>query len=280
MGNNSLEGRPARGAGRLLKIVAGLSVVAVAGLVAGVAVATIPDSGGVIHGCMANGSGLLGPAKGTVRIIDTATDKCQANETAVQWNQTGPSGPAGAQGPAGPQGPKGDPGASASVACPPPATAAPTGASVSIFAKVAGAPGESTDAVHRNEIDVTSYTGGLMNDSCGKAGSKPVLAPVIFGHRFDTASPPLALDAVSAATVPDATFTFTKNGPNRVDFLTVALTNVLVSGIQTMTNGDLPSESVTLNYTRIKMSYQMQRPDGTLGTPVTFCWDQAVNAAC
>jgi type VI protein secretion system component Hcp len=60
----------------------------------------------------------------------------------------------------------------------------------------------------------------------------------------------------------------------------VALTNVLVTGIQTVANGDVPSELVTLNYTRIKTTYQTQKADGTLGTPVTFCWDQALNAAC
>jgi type VI secretion system secreted protein Hcp len=150
--------------------------------------------------------------------------------------------------------------------------------SASIFGKIAGAPGESTADSHPKEIDVTSFTGGLINDSCGKAGGKPVFAPVTFGHRFDSASPPLALDAASGATVPDATFAFRKAGP--VDFLTVALTNVLVTGVQTVANGDAPYELVTLNYTRINMSYKTQKADGTPGPSVTFCWDQALNAAC
>jgi type VI secretion system secreted protein Hcp len=118
-----------------------------------------------------------------------------------------------------------------------------------------------------------------MNDSCGKAGGKPAFAPVTFGHRFDTASPPLALDAASGATVPDATFSFAK-GIAPVDFLTVALTNVIVTGVQMVANADVPYELVTLNYTRIKMSYLTQKADGTAGTPVTFCWDQVAAAAC
>jgi type VI secretion system Hcp family effector len=256
-----------------------------AGLAAGVAFATIPDSGGVIHGCMANSSGVFGPAKGTVRIIDSATDKCQANETAVQWSQTGPAGQAGAQGAAGPQGatgpqgPKGDPGAQAPVACPPLAAPASPGATIGIFGKIAGAPGESIVEGHINEISVTSFTGGLVNDSCGKGGGKPAFAPVTFGHKFDTASPPLALDAASAAIVPDATFTILSNGTSH-DYVTIALSNVLVTGVQTVANADALHELVTLNYTRIKMAYQTFKTDGTPGTPATFCWDQVAAAAC
>lgn len=70
------------------------------------ALASIPDSSGLIHGCYKESTGQL-------RIIDTATDSCANNELAIQWNQTGPQGPAGPKGdpgPQGPAGPKGDPG--------------------------------------------------------------------------------------------------------------------------------------------------------------------------
>ena len=82
-------------------VAAGLAVLAVGG---GVAFATIPDAGGVIHGCYAKPSG--GTPAGTLRVIDTG-QSCQANETALNWNQAGQLGP---QGPAGPQGAKGDAG--------------------------------------------------------------------------------------------------------------------------------------------------------------------------
>jgi hypothetical protein len=52
--------------------------------------ASIPDAGGVIHGCY-NKSG------GTVRVIDSSVIACGSNETAISWNQTGPAGPRGPQ---------------------------------------------------------------------------------------------------------------------------------------------------------------------------------------
>jgi uncharacterized protein YjbI with pentapeptide repeats len=80
------------------KIVGGVA----AGLVVGAAgsavvVASIPDANGVVHGCFRTNNGSL-------RIIDSAVDTCTGNETALNWNQTGPQGPAG---PTGPQGPAG-----------------------------------------------------------------------------------------------------------------------------------------------------------------------------
>ena len=74
----------------------------------GVAYATIPDPGGVIHGCYEKNQGQL-------RVIDSGQNQtCRSSEVALKWNQTGPQGPkgdAGATGPTGPQGPAGPQGA-------------------------------------------------------------------------------------------------------------------------------------------------------------------------
>ena len=70
-------------------------------LVAGNALATIPDSKGVIHGC-------YNDVLGTVRVIDSPAQKCTAIEKAIAWDQTGPAGAAGAAGPAGPAGAAGE----------------------------------------------------------------------------------------------------------------------------------------------------------------------------
>ena len=73
-------------------------------LAAGVALATIPGSDGVIRGCYARSGG-------TLRVIDASVTNCKASETALSWNVGGPAGPAGAAGPAGPAGPPGADGA-------------------------------------------------------------------------------------------------------------------------------------------------------------------------
>jgi hypothetical protein len=80
----------------ILAIILGLTLAGV-----GVAVASIPDSGGVIHACRKN-------TDGSLRVIDTAvTTTCPSGWTALTWSQTGPTGPTGATGAAGATGPTG-----------------------------------------------------------------------------------------------------------------------------------------------------------------------------
>ena len=70
-------------------------IVAVAALASGVAYATVPDAGGVIHACY---NATANPS-GSLRVIDT--DKgavCAKNERPLDFNQRGPQGPQGSRG--------------------------------------------------------------------------------------------------------------------------------------------------------------------------------------
>jgi hypothetical protein len=78
-------------------IVAAVAVAAAVGT--GIALASIPDSNGVIHGCYNTGSN----PSGALRVIDTAKGTtCAKNEKPLNWNQTGPKGDTGDRGPIGP----------------------------------------------------------------------------------------------------------------------------------------------------------------------------------
>jgi hypothetical protein len=95
---------------RLTRLRVALVALLVALVTAGVAYATIPDSGGVFTACKLN-------ATGTIRLIDPAIGgssllgRCVSLETKLTWGQ-GAKGDQGAQGIQGIQGPAGPPGAS------------------------------------------------------------------------------------------------------------------------------------------------------------------------
>lgn len=96
--------------GQRLTIVGGSVILALAAGT-GIALATIPDSGGVIHGCYKAQSDGHAAA---LSVIDTALTggHCPADNTTLNWNQAGPQGPQGATGTTGAQGPPGPPGIS------------------------------------------------------------------------------------------------------------------------------------------------------------------------
>jgi hypothetical protein len=79
-------------------------------VLAGTAVASIPDANRVIHACYKD--------DGDLRLIDDALMSCKAKETPISWNEAGPTGPPGPAGPAGPPGPQGPPGPEGPVGTP------------------------------------------------------------------------------------------------------------------------------------------------------------------
>ena len=126
----------------------------IAALVAGLLLGSLVGGGAVlanspevtIRACVDNRSG-------AARIV-AGTDACRNNETALQWNQTGPQGPQGIQGPqgergqVGPAGPTGPIGPTGALG--PPGPTGPTGP--------AGPAGAGT--VHNVTVSFGNYDDG------------------------------------------------------------------------------------------------------------------------
>ena len=166
-------------------VVAYLALGVALGAVGGVAYSSIPDAQGVIHGCYSN------TTTGALRVIDSPSDVCRGDETALDWNQQGQPGLNGHPGAPGPQGP---PGAALTygksrpgpVALPSPgqvktiATLSVPGGSYAIFAKAVGSmtvPGFScapgTDVIYcnllHNERRLASTAFGCVIEAGGSS---------------------------------------------------------------------------------------------------------------
>jgi hypothetical protein len=76
-------------------------------LLGGIALASIPDNNGIIHGCYK----ITGQTKEVI-VIDSPSETCPSSYTALNWNQTGPQGATGATGSTGPAGQAGAAGVS------------------------------------------------------------------------------------------------------------------------------------------------------------------------
>ena len=124
-------------------------------VVGGVAYASIPDPGGVIHSCYTK-------AGGSLRVIDSS-GRCGSNETSLNWNQQGPAGPAGPAGPTGPTGLTGPQGADGPVGPAGPAgPQGPAGTSSSAHAYFAPdseliGPGGSQDITTLSSLPAGTY---------------------------------------------------------------------------------------------------------------------------
>ena len=151
---------------------------------------------------------------------------------------------------------------------------------VDYFLKIDGIPGESQDAKHKDEIQVLSFSfgesqAGTMAFGGGGGAGKVQMQDFHFMMNVNKASPKLFLNCATGAHIGNAVLTARKAGKDQQDYLKITFTDLLVSSFQT--NGDanansLPVDSISLNFSAIKIGYKIQGKDGNLvpGADATF----------
>ena len=153
-----------------------------------------------------------------------------------------------------------------------------------MFLKVDGVEGESKDAKHKGEIDVESFSFGASNEGStggggGGGAGKVSMHDFSFTTRASKASPKLFLACASGQHIKTALLTVRKPGGQQQNFLKITLNDVLVSGYAEAgaEATDVPTDQVTMNFSKIQFSYTGQRPDGSPDAPVTVGWDLKTN---
>ena len=158
-------------------------------------------------------------------------------------------------------------------------------AAVDYFLKVDGIPGESQDAGHKGEIEVTAWSWGESTAGPGASGGsgggagKVQLQDFHFRSRISKASPKLMQACASGEHIKSAVLTARKAGKAQSEFLTISLSDVLISSHQTGAGegDDVPADSVALGFARIQVEYLETKADGSPGGSVKFGWDVKQN---
>ena len=154
-----------------------------------------------------------------------------------------------------------------------------------IFMKYDDIEGESQAVGHEGEIEVLSFSWGVSNSgslTAGGGAGVPKFQDLVITKRTDKSSPLLMLSTATGKTHPRVILTLTRDGePRGGGYYTITLEEVFVTSFQTSGSGSdsRPTESLSLNYTRIKFEYTPQKADGSADTPVVFGWDIKANKA-
>lgn len=160
-----------------------------------------------------------------------------------------------------------------------PATDVPvaSAAAVDYFLKIDGIEGESSDAGHRNEIEIQSFSWGVSSPrdvATGQSSGKRQHKPFTITKELDKSSPLLAKAVATGQHIPRAVLT--GRAPDGHEFEVMSFFDVFVGDfMQSGDNGSKPMESISLNFTKIEFKYVPQGADGKPGTPVTTGWDLA-----
>ncbi len=158
-------------------------------------------------------------------------------------------------------------------------------AAVDYFLKIDGIKGESTDDKHKGEIDLMSWSWGAMQTGTashgGGAGAGKVSKEDFrFVKRADKSSPNLMIACTTGQHFKEATLYARKAGGGQQEFLTIKLSDLLVSSYNTEGAGHsdtIPIENISLNFSKLEMVYKEQKADGTLGADVKQTYDFGAN---
>jgi type VI secretion system secreted protein Hcp len=150
------------------------------------------------------------------------------------------------------------------------------------FLKVDGIEGESPDSKHSKEIQLLSFSFGAdqpaSSSSGGGAGTGKVnMHDLSVLKQVDKASPKLLVACATGQHIASAVLTARKAGGDQQDYMTVTLSDVVISSVQASgqaAGGDgAPSEQVSLNFTKINFEYKEQGKDGSLKGTVAGGFD-------
>ena len=148
-----------------------------------------------------------------------------------------------------------------------------------IFAKLGDIKGESTDAKHKDEIEVLSFSWGVTNGGSastpggGGGTGKATPQDLSIVHAIDKASPALLRACATGIHLKEATITHRKAGKGQIEYLIVKLSDVLVTAVNHGGSDHGNSENVSLSFAKIALEYRPQKADGSLDTGVQFNYD-------
>lgn len=158
-------------------------------------------------------------------------------------------------------------------------------AAVDYFLKLDGIKGESPDDKHKDEIDLESWSWGETNAGShagggGGGAGKVSMQDFHFTMNMNKATPELMLACATGKHIKEALLTCRKAGTEQQEFLKIKFSDLLVSSYQTggSSGGSvIPTDQISLNFSKIEYEYKPQKADGTLDGPVKTGYDLKLN---
>jgi type VI secretion system secreted protein Hcp len=142
--------------------------------------------------------------------------------------------------------------------------------------------GDVTEEGHKNWIELNSFQWGVgrgisspTGASADRESSAPSISEITVTKATDAASPKVlneALQGEGKTVIID--FTRTDKGKLQV-YLTYTLTNTMISGYSISSGGDRPSESLSLNFTKVECKHIPGGADVKAGAPEAVTYDLA-----
>jgi type VI secretion system secreted protein Hcp len=156
---------------------------------------------------------------------------------------------------------------------------------VDMFIKIKDIKGESTDKVHKEDIDVLAWSWGLSQSgtthtSTGGGAGKVNVQDLSITKYVDKSTTVLTNACSTGKHIPEAILFIRKAGDKPLEYIKITMTDCIVTSISQggSSGGDERfTETVTLNFGKYKYEYTAQKKDGSAEPTQTFVYNIAQN---
>ncbi|MES1265632.1 MAG: type VI secretion system tube protein Hcp [Variovorax sp.] len=148
--------------------------------------------------------------------------------------------------------------------------------------------GQTTFEGYKDNLEVLSYSHGVaMQVTHGVSNSertagRPNFQDFTITRYSDSATPQLMQACAGGTTLKgDTVFTIARNDESAavLPLIVITLANVVITSISMSGGGDMPVETVTLNFTHMKLDYTVQKAEGGKEGVTPFVFNLATNKA-
>jgi type VI secretion system secreted protein Hcp len=151
-----------------------------------------------------------------------------------------------------------------------------------IYMHIDGIKGSVTEEAHKQWIDCGSLQFGVgraistrIGSGHNREASAPTISEITITKQQDESSIELFGLALGSKEGKTVKIDFVTTGESKNVYLQLELTNTLISGFSISSGGDRPTESLSLNFTKIQEKWTPFTDQNKAGTPVVKSYDLA-----
>jgi len=142
-------------------------------------------------------------------------------------------------------------------------------AAADIFLELDGIKGESQDSIHKDAMEIMSWSWGASNQGSFHTGTgggtgKATFHDLTVTKNVDKASSSLWKSVSTGTHIAKGTLYVRKAGGDKpLDYLTIEMTNIIITSLQWGTGHVLVTENLSLNFEIFKITYSQQAATGS-----------------
>lgn len=153
---------------------------------------------------------------------------------------------------------------------------------MAIYMKYGDIKGDVTQSDHKEWLDIGSFQFGVgraimtpVGSTANRESSTASVSEVTVTKQMDASGPKFFLEACIGAKGKEVKFDFVQTGDPGATYLTITLSDALVSGYSVSSGGDRPSESISINFTKVEVKYVGTKTDTGAAPPIVVGYNLA-----